>query len=264
MDQNKKETDSKEYLNTIKSKIILLTYLIIITATEIIISYNSTETGFIIYLLLLIILLIHSSFANNKKQTLILRSILIIPVIRIINLSILNINLNPIYWFILIALTLFIALFTLIRTENLNKKDIGLTKGNIPVQIAIALTGIVIGIIEYQILKPNPLIPSLNIETLLIASIIIIIATGLAEELLFRGIIQKNATSILGSTNGIIYTSIFYTSLNIEWKILPYILLIFIISLFYSYLFEKTKSILGISLSHGIANVLLFIILPFF
>ncbi|MCC7558339.1 MAG: CPBP family intramembrane metalloprotease, partial [Methanobacteriaceae archaeon] len=114
------------------------------------------------------------------------------------------------------------------------------------------------------ILKPKPLIPVLNLEYLLIATTIIIISTGLAEELLFRGIIQKNAQNILKGFSGILYVSLLFTSLHVGWESFIDLIFVFCVSMFYGYAFYKTESLFGITLSHGLSNTFLFLIFPFF
>jgi len=138
-----------------------------------------------------------------------------------------------------------------------------LVLGNIPLQLTIALSGVVLGFIEYLILKPKPLIYSLNLETVLFAGIILVISTGFAEELLFRGILQKNAEKILGRLWGLLYVSILFTALHIGWNSTLDLLFVFSVALFYGYAFQKTGSLFGITLSHGISNSFLFLIMPF-
>ena len=67
----------------------------------------------------------------------------------------------------------------------------------------------------------------------------------------------------MGSILGIIFASILFTILNIDWNSPLNIIFIFLISLYYGYIFQKTRSILGIGISHGLCNVTLFILIPF-
>jgi len=246
-----------------KEVLILTIYLMAITAAEIVTAHYSIEYGLIIHTIILFALLINSSVTHSTKFAYLLRSMMILPMIRIIGLTIPLMQVSELYWFPVIAVPLFGASFVLMRSQRLTRKNVGLVLGNVPLQLTIALSGVVLGFIEYLILKPQPLISSLNLETVLFASIILIISTGFAEELLFRGILQKNAEKILGNIWGLLYVSILFTALHIGWNSTLDLLFVFSVALFYGYTFQKTGSLFGITFSHGISNTFLFLIMPF-
>ncbi|MEN6292317.1 MAG: type II CAAX endopeptidase family protein [Methanobacterium sp.] len=246
-----------------KEVLILIIYLLAITAAEIVTAHYNVEYGLIMHTTILSALLINSSVTHSTKFLYLLRSMMILPMIRIIGLTIPLMQVSELYWFPVIAIPLFAASFVLMKSQKLTRKNVGLVLGNIPFQIAIALSGVVLGFIEYLILKPQPLISSLNLETVLFAGIILIISTGFAEELLFRGILQKNAEKILGKLWGLLYVSIIFTALHIGWNSTLDLLFVFSVALFYGYTFQKTGSLFGITFSHGISNTFLFLIMPF-
>ncbi len=247
-----------------KKDIVLLSlYLMFIIAAEIVTAHYSVEYGLIMHTLILFALLINSSLTQSTKFSYLLRSMMILPMIRIIGLTIPLMQVTELYWFPVIAVPLFAASFVLMRSQRLTRKKVGLVLGNIPLQLTIALSGVVLGFTEYLILKPKPLIYSLNLETVLFAGIILVISTGFAEELLFRGILQKNAEKILGRLWGLLYVSILFTALHIGWNSTSDLLFVFSVALFYGYAFQKTGSLFGITLSHGISNSFLFLIMPF-
>lgn len=246
-----------------KDVIVLTIYLMAIIAAEIVTAHYSVEYGLIMHTIILSALLINSSVTHSTKFSYLLRSMMILPMIRIIGLTIPLMQVSELYWFPVIAIPLFAASFVLMRSQKLTRKNVGLVLGNIPVQLAIALSGVVLGFIEYLILKPQPLISSLNLETVLFASMILIVSTGFAEELLFRGILQKNAEKILGNIWGLLYVSILFTALHIGWNSTLDLLFVFSVALFYGYTFQKTGSLFGITFSHGISNTFLFLVMPF-
>jgi membrane protease YdiL (CAAX protease family) len=187
---------------------------------------------------------------------------MILPIIRIIGFMPLM-QVNELYWFPVIAIPLFAASYTLMRSQKLTRKRVGLILGNIPLQLTVALSGVILGLIEYLILRPQALISTFDMGTVLFASIILIISTGFAEELLFRGILQKNAENVLGNIYGVIYASILFMVFHIGWYSSLDVLFVFGVSMFYGYLFQKTRSLFGITLSHGICNSVLYLIMPF-
>ena len=246
-----------------KDVVLLSIYLVAIIAAEIVTAHYSVQYGLVMHTLILFALLINSSTTQSTKFSYLLRSMMILPMIRIIGLTIPLMQVSELYWFPVIAVPLFAASFVLMRSQGLSRKKVGLVLGNIPLQLTIALSGVVLGFTEYLILEPKPLIYSLNLEAVLFAGIILVISTGFAEELLFRGILQRNAEKILGRMWGLLYVSILFTALHIGWNSTLDLLFVFSVALFYGYTFQKTGSLFGITLSHGISNSFLFLIMPF-
>ena len=150
------------------------------------------------------------------------------------------------------------------QSQCLSKKMVGLNTRNLPLQLLVGLTGLGFGFVEYLILQPAALVSNLSPVSVIFAGSIVMISTGLLEELVFRGIIQRNAENIMGKIWGIIFTSLLFVGFNISWNSSLDLIFIFGVSTCYGYIFQKTRSILGISISHGLCNVVLFIILPFF
>jgi membrane protease YdiL (CAAX protease family) len=241
----------------------LIVYFIAISAAEISVTYVNMQMGLVLEMVILFALLIHSSFHESYNFSTLLRSMMALPMIRIIGLSIPIMQIQPLYWFPIIAVPLFAASYTLIRAQKLTRKKIGLVLGNIPLQLTIALSGVILGFTEYLILKPAPLISTLSVETVLFGAVILTISTGFAEELLFRGILQKNAENVFGKVFGLLYASILFTALHVGWQSGLDLAFVFGVAIFYGYAFQKTRSLLGVTLSHGISNSFLFLIMPF-
>ncbi len=243
---------------------LLIIYLLSLIIAESSILFHNVAAGLTLESIILFALLTNSSVTKSHNFSILLRSMMALPIIRIIGLSIPLLQIQPLYWFPIIAVPLFAASYTIMRAQGLSTRNVGLILGNLPIQILIASTGIFLGTLEYLILQPKPLIATFNLETLIFASIILIISTGFAEELLFRGILQKNAQNVLGPLYGLLYTALLFTALHIGWNSIYDLIFVFSVGLFYGYAFYKTKSILGVTFSHGISNTFLFLIVPFY
>jgi Predicted metal-dependent membrane protease len=241
----------------------LIIYFIAIAAAEISVTYINMQAGLILEFIILFALLIHSSVHESYNFSTLLRSMMALPMIRIIGLSIPLMQIQPLYWFPIISIPLFAASFTLIRAQKLTRKKVGLVLGNIPLQLTVALSGVVLGFTEYLILKPAPLISTFSMETVLFGAVILLVSTGFAEELLFRGILQKNAENVFGKVFGLLYASVLFTALHVGWQSGLDLIFVFSVAMFYGYTFQKTRSLLGVTLSHGISNSFLFLIMPF-
>lgn len=249
---------------TSNEKLFAVGYLLALILAELCVTFVSKEVGLVIETVILFVLLANSSWDVSYNYSVMLRSMMALPMIRIIGLSIPLMQIQPLYWFPIIAIPLFAATYTIMRSQGLTKEHIGLIWGNKTVQFFIALTGIFLGIIEFTILQPKPLIAVFNPLNLIAASLILIVSTGLAEELLFRGILQKNAENVFGTILGLIYTALLFTALHIGWDSFLDLIFVFTVAMFYGYMFQKTRSIVGITLSHGISNSFLFLVMPFY
>ena len=156
--------------------------------------------------------------------------------------------------------------FTAIRLLNFRPSEVGLSLGKIPLQVLVqglvALTGIGFGLVEYRILTPEPLIPVLTLESLWLPGLILLVATGFTEELTFRGVIQRSSLEVLGDW-GLVFTAVAFTILHIGYFSWMHCGFVFLVGLFYGWVAKQTGYIVGVSLSHGISNIALYLVIPF-
>jgi membrane protease YdiL (CAAX protease family) len=258
------EKKRSKFMISRKEIALAILYLLGLILAEVMVAYFNLQVGLALDAIILFALLINSSLKTSYNFSILLRSMMALPIIRIIGLSIPLMQIDALYWFPIISIPLFAASFTIMRSQGLSFKNVGFVWGNIPVQLLIAVTGVFLGTIEYLILQPKPLIGTFNLINLISASIILIISTGLAEEILFRGIIQKNAMNVFGVVFGLLYTALLFTALHIGWTSFYDLIFVFTVAIFYGIAFYKTKSIFGVTMSHGISNTFLFLIVPFY
>lgn len=241
----------------------LISYILILIFSELVTTYYMTSWGIILQVILITAMVINSTLTKSVKFSYLSQAMILLPLIRIMSLSIPVMELKPIYWLAIMSVPVGAAVWILMQSQYLNKKMVGLNTRNLPLQVLVGLTGLGFGFVEYLILRPTALIPELSVLNLIFAGSVVMVATGLLEELVFRGIIQRNAENIMGKLWGIIFTSVLFAGFNISWNSPLDLLFIFAVSMCYGYMFQKTRSIMGISISHGLCNVVLFIVLPF-
>jgi hypothetical protein len=242
----------------------------LLASAEITLQFN-TELGLLLHELL-IIFLIAGMLVIHRLETQtpaygsaadLLKAMILAPLARILGFALPLALFKPIYWPLLVSIPLLMSVWVLARILKVSAADVGLVFKRIPLQILIAATGIAFGFIEYAIIHPAPLISSLSPENLILPGIILIIFTGLTEELVFRGMIQNTAARFFGPAYGIIYSSIAFSVMYIRFNSLPEIVFVLSVSLFYGYTFQRTRILTGVIVSHGLTNVVLFLIAPF-
>lgn len=245
----------------------LVFYLLALITAELLTTYVNKIWGLSAHTIILFILLVNASMVESEDFSNLLRSMMPIPIIRIVGLSIPMMQIKPLYWFPIVAIPLFAASIVIMRRQNLSLKDVGVFMGdyrdNYRVQFFIALTGFFTGIIEFFILRPDPLIAQFTPALLIGGFIVLLLSTGLAEELLFRGILQKNTMKLIGPAWGLLYTSLIFTTMHIGWIYFADLVFVFSVAMFYGFCLIKTKSIVGITMAHGISNSMLFLVMPF-
>jgi len=240
-------------------------YFILIACAEASTIYDPTF-GIAFHVAILFALLSYSVLARNSVLSGLSLALAIAPLIRILSLSMPLTHFAYIMWFLLISIPIFIAIFACMLLQRLSLKDVGITfprAKDIPLEVGIVLLALPVGILEYHLLTPRPLLYELE-PTLLIAPVLIMtIYTGFVEELAFRGLMQYHAVKTMGWW-GILLITATFAVMHIGNLVYWDVLLAFALGGVYAVVVRKTGSIYGVSLSHGLVNTILFLIAPLY
>jgi uncharacterized protein len=245
---------------TINLVLLCLTYLVAIAGAEFVTSYISQLIGIILYFVILLGLIIQSAVAHDEALRGLWMALGLVPLIKIIGLGMPIAEISEIYMYFIAAVPIFIGIIAVMRNLHFGLDDVGLNGKKIPVQILVAISGIGLGFLDYIILRPAALINGLTVQMMILPSLILIIATGFVEELIFRGVIQR-ASRVFASW-GWVYVALIYAVLQIGQGSVTHGVFTFMVALFFGWIVKKTGSIIGVSFSHGFLNVVLYLILP--
>jgi hypothetical protein len=242
---------------------IFVFYAFLIAVAEIVTSFVNPSMGLFMHSMILVSLLTLASFWHKAKDTSNLCLCLsIAPLIRVFSLS-LPLQYLPTYaWYLVAGVPMLMAAFIVMRIQGLSLTIVGINFKKPKIQFAVMFTGIPFGIIEYFILKPKFIGVGLSTVNVVLVAIGLIVATGFVEELVFRGVLLNNAVKVLGDKIGLIFVTVIFAALHIGWLSILDVLFVFTIGLFFGVLMLKTKSIAGITVSHGLDNVFLFLVMP--
>lgn len=241
---------------------ISLAYLIGIACAELITATISPLGGIIFHLMLLFLLILGSAFARGSPARRLYLALTLAPLMRILCLSMPLAQFSEIYWYLIISIPLIGGILAVIRALNLNPGEIGITARMIPIQGLVAVSGISLGLLAYFIMRPEPLVPLLDWREILVPALILLVVTGFIQELAFRGVMQHCSDRALGSW-GWVYIAVLFSVLQIGYLSAIYWLFALLVGLFFGWTVKRTGSILGVSLSHGIINIGLYLIFPF-
>lgn len=235
----------------------LITALIVPHATPILFGLVQMQ-----YILMLVLLCLHTSICWETPEKPLLLSLTLVPLIRIISLSLPLASFPVVYWIFIISVPILAAGIIIMKLLNFSWRYMGVNGRFLLWQLPIALSGFVIGYLEYLILKPESLIQSFTWVNYVAAGLILLISTGFMEELLFRRIMQVTAVERFGRTFGIIYIAAIFGVMHIGYNSVPDVLFVFLAGLYLGWVVDKTGSIIGATFAHGIANITLFLIMP--
>jgi membrane protease YdiL (CAAX protease family) len=239
----------------------IMAYLCLLLIAECAVTYN-LKTGMVIHGGVLFALLLHGAITENTIISNMYTSLSIAPLIRILSLCIPLMHFENILWFAIVSIPLFIAIFTCIHILHIDGKSVGLTTPSstmLRLEGAIIISAIPLGWMEYQLLKPAMLV---DVGTSWIVPVLIfIVCTGFLEELLFRGLLQHTFTEAMGA-RGIFTVSVIFGILHLgnSWFDC---LFAGMVGVMFALVVKKTGSIYGVTISHGLINIVLFLVMPY-
>jgi hypothetical protein len=188
----------------------------------------------------------------------------LIPLIRIISVSIPLSGIPEVLGFVVVSVPLFIAGAMVAKMIGLSHTEVGFSFDRLHNQLLIALLGLPLGFVEFLIVKPVSINIAAASDEIFMWVIILIICVGFLEEFIFRGILFNVALKVLGDKKALYFTSLLYAALTISGQSFVIVIYAFLISILFCRLFVWRKSILGLSLAHGLINITVYVICPLF
>lgn len=236
---------------------------IAIIFAELLIFGGRLKEASIVYTLLLLAL--SFSIAITKKQEIrkVHQAFLLLPIFRLVNLSMpifFKVNLYS-FIFIYAPLAISVIIATAHQDVIYEKKRDTLRKMWIYLPFSI-LAGLAFGEAEYLLIGSRALIPDLSQVNLLGLIIIMVFIVGLVEELIFRAILQTRLEEFIGPAGGIFLASFLFGVMHSSYGTPYEIGYTFLVGGFLGYFFYKTRSLPVVILIHGLINVFLFGIIP--
>lgn len=241
-----------------------LVYLAAITLAETITVVIDPLWGIISHILVLGALISHSALAREPTHQRLLLALSLAPLVRIVSLSMPLVNIPQVWWYPIIYVPLLVGAVVVTRTLNISAGEIGLVLRRFRIQLVIAFSGLIIGVAEYFILHPEPMLAELTWQALWLPALILLLTTGFVEEFIFRGVLQRTAGELFSSGQGIVYVSALFAILHMGYLSLIDVVFVFAVALFFGWIVKKTGSLLGVTLAHGLANIMLLLVVPSF
>lgn len=247
-----------------RSWVVALVYLLALTVAEALTTFISPRAGMVLHGLILIALLLQAALSFRQREYQFLVALALAPLIRLLSLALPLANFPIIFWYAVVGVPLFFATIISMRVTGLKRNMIGLRFSwrALPVQLLIGLSGLLIGYIEFLILRPDPLVAEMSMEMIWLPALILLLFTGFLEEIIFRGILQTSSIQELGRL-GIVFVAIVFAVLHLGYRSILDVFFVFAVAIIFGLLVQRFSSLLGVSISHGLTNISLYLIFPF-
>jgi membrane protease YdiL (CAAX protease family) len=151
-----------------------------------------------------------------------------------------------------------------IYRKNISLRDIGFRRDKIlKYVLAGILLGIPLGAGEYFIITPVAAPPTFEIKYLLRDLVYMVAFVGLGEELLFRGLVQRDMTNLLGWKWGLLGASLMFMVMHLTWRSIPELGFTFLVGMLLGYIYYRTRSLTAPIIAHGVSNTILVAVMPY-
>lgn len=148
--------------------------------------------------------------------------------------------------------------------KKLRVADVGFrVRGQMRYVLLGVAVGVPFGAVEYLIIRPSPGFPDFRLSWFVLNLVYMLFFVGLGEELLFRGVIQRSLERALGPRSGLVATAVMFAIMHLSWRNAWEIVFVFAAGLVLGYMMQRTKSLVGPTVLHGVNNTFLLAVAPF-
>ncbi len=234
-----------------------------ITIAELLIFSGRMGAAVWVHIGIVISLSLSDIFLKDPEVHRIYQALMLLPVLRLINLSMPIFFETTLYTFMFVYGPLAIPVVVIILHQRDSLEQIGITMKNfVPYMLISVPLGFLLGLGEYLTIRSGYLIPDLTFVNLLKLTFIMVFFVGLVEELIFRSILQSRLEKSLSVREALLITSLMFGLMHSGYGTFQEILYTGFVGLIMGLAFYKTRSLPFIAVLHGFVNVFLFGILP--
>lgn len=234
--------------------------LVSITVSELAVFYGLLEYalwGFLSTLLFCVLAPLRFSDDASALQTLAL-----IPVFRLVNLGMPVFFDLTLYWLAFIYAPFLPAVYLIATSRPETAFSFGWIRALVALPLALPLS-VALGVVEYTIINPVPLIPAWTNGNLLLVGFVMFGLVATVEELFFRGLLQPVLQHRVGRWSGLAIPSLLFGLMHSGYGVPHELLFAVVLGLLLGLVYEYVESLALVILIHGTIDVVLFAVVPY-
>jgi len=257
------ETEKLKSPETRNKKVYVGIPILAIVFAEILIYFGRIKEALWIHIIILMGLSLSITFMKNGEIYKTYQALMLLPLLRIVNLSMPIFFDITLYSFVFTYAPLAVPIMIAVAYQQLTHEEMGITLRRIWLYLPLSvLIGFGLGVGEYLIIRTGYLIPNLSLLNLLKLTVVMVFFVGLVEEIIFRAVLQTRLNIIFGAWEGILLSSMLFGFMHAGYGTFYEVLYTFFVGAIIGYMFYKTRSLPLVTLVHGFVNVFLFGVIP--
>ncbi|MDP4197099.1 MAG: type II CAAX endopeptidase family protein [Bacteroidota bacterium] len=257
------EEINQESFDFRKRRLFIVIPVLCIALAEILMFLGKVGIAIWVHIGILIALSLSNIFVKDSEVQKMHQALMLLPILRLINLSMPVFFETTLYTFIFVYGCLAIPVVIIIIHQHYSLEQIGISMKNIGIYMVLSIPlSFILGLGEYLTIRAEYLIPDLTFENLFKLIFIMVFFVGLIEELIFRSLIQTKLDQALSISESLLITSLLFGLMHSGYGTFYEILYTSLVGFLIGFAFYKTKSLPFIVVLHGFINVFLFGILP--
>jgi membrane protease YdiL (CAAX protease family) len=238
-------------------------YTAALFVAELLLAERGFLVGGISHVLLLVTLLAHHATSGYAPYRPILLALTVPSLMRLVSLTVTVVDLPQGLWLVMIGLPTLLATVLVMRAAPTGVGLLFGTPSDAPLQVIVALSGLVHGVVLYLILRPAALVSVAEPGQVVAAVLVLVVFVAALEEVIFRGVIQSVASKITGSQAAAVFIgSVVYACMFVSADSFLAPLAMFAIGLLFGATVAYTKSLWGVTGAHALMIVGLLIVWP--
>ncbi len=230
---------------------------------EMLIYFGRVKEAIWLHAAILVGLSLFVTFMKNEEVYKTYQALLLLPILRLVNLSMPVFFDITLYSFVFIYAPLAIPVTIAAAHQHLTRGEVGITFRNIWLYLPFSiLLGFGLGVGEYLTIRTGYLIPDLSFLNVLKLTLVMVFFVGLVEEIIFRAMLQTRLNKLFGIWGGILLSSMLFGFMHSGYGTSYEVLYTFFVGAVIGYMFYKTRSLPFVTMVHGFVNVFLFGFIP--
>lgn len=254
---------NKEEYEAERIRLFIAIPVLFIALAELLIFAGKVKFAIWVHIGVLVGFSLSNIIVKDLKVYRIYQALMLLPILRLVNLSMPVFFDTTLYTFIFVYGPLLIPLAIIVINQRSSFEHVGITAKNLPAYTILSIPlGFLLGLGEYLTIRTGYLIPDLSIVNLLKLTFIMVFFVGLVEELIFRSILQTRLEEALGMKEGVLIAGLLFGLMHSGYGTFYEVLYTGFVGLFIGFAFYKTRSLPFVVVLHGLVNVFLFGVLP--